>query len=116
MPDVLIVADTIRSPELRHEIPLAVPDPFLYAEVGGKRSVVVSSLEAGRIRELGSDVEVLTLEDAGLDELLRRGLDSYEVEWEVSLYACRNLGLAARSRQADSRSATPTICARKASS
>ncbi len=94
MPDVLIVADTIRSPELRHEIPLAVPDPFLYAEVDGKRSVVVSSLEAGRIRELGSDVEVLTLEDAGLDELLRRGLDSYEVERELSLYACRNLGLA----------------------
>ena len=32
MPDVLIVADTIRSPELRHEVPLPVPDPFLYAE------------------------------------------------------------------------------------
>ena len=54
MPDVLIVADTIRSPELRHEVPLAVPDPFLYAEVGGKRIVVVSTLEAGRIRELGT--------------------------------------------------------------
>ena len=80
MPDVLIVADTIRSPELRHEVPLAVPDPFLYAEVGGKRSVVVSSLEAGRIRDLGTDLEVLTLEDAGIDELLKRGLDSYAVD------------------------------------
>ena len=66
MPDVLIVADTVRSPELRHEVPLTVPDPFLYAEVGGKRSVVVSSLEAGRIRDLATDLEVLTLEDAGL--------------------------------------------------
>ena len=61
MPDVLIVADTIRSPELRHEVPLPVPDPFLYAEAGGKRSVVVSSLEAGRIRALGTGLEVLTL-------------------------------------------------------
>ena len=94
MPDVLIVADTVRSPELRHEVPLAVPDPFLYAEVGGKRSVVVSSLEAGRIRELGTDLEVLTLEDVGIDELLKRGLDTYAVDRELSLSACRTLGLA----------------------
>ncbi len=93
MPDVLIVADTIRSPELRHEVPLAVPDPFLYAEVSGKRSVVVSSLEAGRIRDLGTDLQVLTLEDAGLDGLLKRGLDSYAVEQELHLNACRTLGL-----------------------
>jgi Xaa-Pro aminopeptidase len=93
MPDVLIVADTIRSPELRHEVPLAVPDPFLYAEVGGKRAVVVSSLEAGRIRDLGTGLEVLTLEDVGMDELLRSGLDSYALERELNLRACRHLGL-----------------------
>jgi Xaa-Pro aminopeptidase len=93
MPDVLIVADTVRSPELRHEVPLAVPDPFLYAEVGGKRSVVVSVLEAGRIRELGTDVDVLALEDIGVDELLKRGLDSYALNNEVNLAACRHLGL-----------------------
>jgi Xaa-Pro aminopeptidase len=93
MPDVLIVADTVRSPELRHEVPLAVPDPFLYAEVGGKRSVVVSVLEAGRIRDLGSDLGVLTLEDVGLDELVKRGLDPYELELELHLQACRQLGL-----------------------
>jgi Xaa-Pro aminopeptidase len=93
MPDVLIVADTIRSPELRHEVPLAAPDPFLYAEVGGRRSVVVSSLEAGRIRELGAGLEVLTLEDVGLDELLKRGLDLYAFEQELTLTACRQLGL-----------------------
>jgi hypothetical protein len=28
MPDVLIAADTIRSAELRHEVPLTVPDAF----------------------------------------------------------------------------------------
>ena len=93
MHDVLIVADTVRSPELRHEVPLAVPDPFFYAEVGGKRTVVVSSLEAGRVRELGLDLEVLTLEDAGIDDLLKRGLDNYEVELELHLSACRRLGL-----------------------
>ena len=93
MPDVLIVADTVRSPELRHEVPLAVPDPFLYAEVGGKRSVVVGSLESGRIEELGTGLEVLTYEDVGIDELLRRGLDFYAHTQEMHLLACRRLGV-----------------------
>jgi Xaa-Pro aminopeptidase len=93
MPDVLIVADTIRTPELRHEVPLAVPDPFLYAEVDGKRSVVVTSFEAERIRELDAGLEVLALEDVGLDGLLKRGLDAYALERELHLTACRRLGL-----------------------
>jgi Xaa-Pro aminopeptidase len=93
VPDVLIVADTVRSPELRHEVPLAVPDPFLYAEVDAKRSVVVSSLEAGRIDALGIGLQVLTLEDVGIDELLKRGLDPYEVDLELTLQASRRLGL-----------------------
>ena len=93
MTDVLIVADTLRSPELRHEVPLAVPDQFLYAEVGGTRTVVISSLEAGRVAEIGNGLEVLTLEDVGIDELLKRDLDSYEVERELHLNAVRRLGL-----------------------
>ncbi|NUT56259.1 MAG: aminopeptidase P family protein [Thermoleophilia bacterium] len=95
MPDVLIIADTIRSPELRHEVPLAVPDPFFYAEVSGTRSVVVSSLESGRIADLGTDLQVLTYEDAGIDELLKRGLDTYALNRELYLGACRQLGLEA---------------------
>src|SRR5687768_15613174 len=93
MPDVVILADTVRSPELRHEVPLAVPDPFLYAEIGGRRSVVVSSLEASRIEELGTGLEVVTWEEAGNDELLKRGLDPYAHERELWLNGCRQLGL-----------------------
>ena len=93
MSDVLIIGDTIRSPELRHEVPLAVPDAFLYAEVGGKRSVVISSLEASRVEELGTDLQVLTYEEVGVDELLKRGLDVYELAREMHLAACRALGL-----------------------
>ena len=93
MPDVLIVADTVRSPDLRHEVPLAVPDSFLYAEVGGRKTVVVSSLEASRIEELGIGLEVVMLEDVGMDDLVKRGVDTYEVDREISLNACRRLGL-----------------------
>jgi Xaa-Pro aminopeptidase len=95
MPDVLLIADTIRSPELRHEVPLAVSDPFFYAEVGVKRTVVVSSLESGRIADLGTDLEVLTYEDAGIDELLKQGLDTYALNRELYLGACRRLGVEA---------------------
>jgi Xaa-Pro aminopeptidase len=95
MPDVLIVADTIRSPELRHEVPLAVPDPFLYAEVGGKRSVMISSLEASRVADLGLGLEVLTYEDVGSDALLKQGLDAYEFDLALVLNACRQLGVGA---------------------
>jgi len=37
VPDVLIFADTETSAEMRHEVPITVPDPFLYAEKDGKR-------------------------------------------------------------------------------
>ena len=50
--NVLMFADTVRSPELRHEIPHTVADPFLYGEVEGRRFVVVRSLEAARMSEI----------------------------------------------------------------
>jgi len=93
MTDVLIVGDTMRSPELRHEVPLAIPDPLLYAEVGGSRSVVVSSLEAGRVRDLGTDLQVHAFEEVGMDELLKQGLDTYALERELWLNAARRFGV-----------------------
>ena len=38
MTDVLIVGDTERVPEMRHEVPLMIPDPFFYAERDGAGS------------------------------------------------------------------------------
>ena len=45
MSDILIIGDTFRCPELRHEIPLGVPDPFVYLEHDGARHVYVGSRE-----------------------------------------------------------------------
>ena len=91
--DVLIYADSLRSPEMRHEVPLAVPDPFLYAEHDGKGSVVASSFELGRISEVAPQLEVLPLEEFGLDELYAQGLTRDEIELEVVLRAARRFGL-----------------------
>jgi Xaa-Pro aminopeptidase len=93
MPDVLIFGDTIRHPALRHEIPLVVPDPFLYAEVGGDRHVVVSSLEISRIAELDGGLRIHPYEEFGYDDLVQSGLERGEVGLQLMVRACRALGV-----------------------
>src|SRR5215211_7539250 len=92
MPDVLIHGDTIRSPELRHEVPIAVPDPVLYAERNGSRHVVVSALEYERARAVDG-LEAHALEDFGIDDLIAQGMHRDEAELEVYVRACRELGI-----------------------
>jgi Xaa-Pro aminopeptidase len=92
MPDVLIYADTFRSPELRHEVPLGVPDPFLYAEKDGARHLVVNSMEAVRLAELDS-FRLHLWEELGIDELRASGLRIPEIRRELHLRGVKELGL-----------------------
>ena len=73
MPDVLMFADTFRSPELRHEVPLGIPDPFLYAERDGVKHIQISSMEVPRLAALGL-FELHPSEEFGVDELIASGL------------------------------------------
>ena len=68
MPDVLIFADSVVSPEMRHEVPVLVPDPFLYAE---KEDGRVEKVDRGVIqyRGLGHPRNLTAL--AGLRPLKR---------------------------------------------
>jgi len=91
--DVLIYADSLRSPEMRHEVPLAVPDPFLYAERDGSRHVVASSFELDRMKAVAPDLELMPYEEFGLDELYAQGLSRDEIELEVVLRAVRRFGI-----------------------
>ena len=92
MPDVLVYADTFRSPELRHEEPLGVPDPFLYAEKDGARHLVVSSMEAPRLADAGS-YEIRLWEELGIDELRASGRRLPEIRRELQLRAVKELGV-----------------------
>lgn len=92
MPDVLIYADTFRTPELRHEVPLGVPDPFLYAETGGKRHIAIGSMEIPRLAALGM-FELHPSEEFGIDELISSGLSYPEVRAEVVVRAVKALGV-----------------------
>ena len=93
MADVLIYADSLRSPEMRHEVPLPVPDAFLYVERDGERRVVASSIELERIAEVAPEVETLPLEEFGIDELYAKGLSREDIELEVILRAARRFGI-----------------------
>jgi Xaa-Pro aminopeptidase len=91
--NVLMFADTVRSPELRHEIPHTVADPFLYGEVEGRRFVVVRSLEAARMSEI-PDLEVVPHEALGYDELLAQGRSTGDVMLEIARRGCERFGVA----------------------
>jgi Xaa-Pro aminopeptidase len=89
---VLIYADSFRSADMRHAVPLGVPDPFLYAEENGSRHVFASSMEATRLRELGL-FEVHVHEELGFDELMESGVDYRELDAQLALRAVASLGL-----------------------
>lgn len=93
MPAVLIVGDTVCSPELRHEVPLAIGDPFVYAERNGSRYVAVYSMEAPRIAALGMGLDVVPFEELGIDELIARGLSREERFCELVHRACERFGI-----------------------
>lgn len=93
MASVLIYADTIRSPELRHEVPAEIMDPFLYAEVDGHRYAVVSHLEVQTVSDAAPDVEVIQPEQLGWDELVERHPDWEDAEQELVVRACRRMGI-----------------------
>ena len=93
MSSVLIFADTTRSPELRHEVPAEIMDPFLYAEVDGHRYAVISRLETHTVRDGAPDVEVIEPEQLGWDDLVERNPDTEDAEQELVVRACRRMGI-----------------------
>jgi Xaa-Pro aminopeptidase len=93
VPDVLIYGDTIRSPELRHEVGVAIADAFLYAEKSDRRVVVLHSLEIPRVRDEAPELEIVPLEQLGADELFADGKQGWEIELEIAVRACHELGI-----------------------
>ncbi len=93
MTDLLIVGDTDRSAELRHEIPIHIGDPFLYAEVDGRRVAVVWSVEGDRIAAVDPTIEIVPSEMFPSDELYRAGVDYYEVLPTLTVQMVESLGV-----------------------
>jgi len=93
MPEYLIYGDTIRSPAMRHEVPLGIGDPFLYLETDGRRVVVTNALEDDRIAQAAPDLERILADELGLDELIAQGLQREVVYREVFARAVDRVGI-----------------------
>ncbi len=78
---------------MRHEVPIGIPDPFLYVERNGSRHVVVTSFELDRVREIHGGLEAHPYEEFGYDELIAQGLPLEEVYLGVTVNACKALGV-----------------------
>lgn len=93
MPDALVHGDTLRCAEMRHEVPLGIPDPFLFAEFDGRRTVVLPAMEAVRVRELGTDLDVRTYVEFGADEIRKTSADTYDFARRLSAKIVEGLGI-----------------------
>jgi Xaa-Pro aminopeptidase len=91
--DILIVGDTHRSAELRHEIPVDIIDSFLYAEVGGRRVAIVWSIEGDRLEAVDPSIEILHVETFPTDDLIRAGVDLYDIAPTNTVRMVEALGL-----------------------
>lgn len=92
MPDVLIYAGT-NDPFMRHEVPIGIPDPFLYVEAGGGRHVVLTSFEVDRVKAIPGGPEPHPYEEFDLDALIETGITREEVYIAVAVNACKAFGV-----------------------
>ncbi len=92
MSDILIYADSMHGAEMRHEVPVPIPDPFLYLERDGTRHAVLTSFEVSRVEPIG--VKAHPYEEFGYDELIEQGLPRHQVLMETMVKAVQELGVA----------------------
>jgi Xaa-Pro aminopeptidase len=87
---IVIFADSRRSATMRHAVPVSIGDPFLYAEVGGKRHVVVRSHEVPHVSRLDA-VEVHSWEAFGLDQLVSDGIEREQATRQLAADVLQSL-------------------------
>jgi Xaa-Pro aminopeptidase len=93
MPDIVILGDTIRSPEMRRELPLAMVDPAIYIERNGTRKAWVTGFELERVAGFGT-LESAGLEELGLDALSAQGISHQDAMHRYAVVrACQAAGV-----------------------
>jgi len=83
MSALLLYGDTERNATVRHEIPVAIGDPLLFAELDGRSVVLTSRLERERVAAAMPHVEILDFFEHGFKELLESGRSRSDAELEV---------------------------------
>lgn len=92
---LLLYGDTERSPAMRHEVPIGIGDPMLFADIDGRRAILTSWLERDRIAAVLPDAEILDFMKLGMRTLVEQGMTRLEAEREVMLRAVKQLEITA---------------------
>jgi Xaa-Pro aminopeptidase len=82
--DFLFYGDTERSYAMRHELPVAIGDPFLLGIVDGQLHVAVSFLDRSRVAAAVPDAVLHDFNDLGFGELRMSGRGWFEIELELA--------------------------------
>ncbi|MGZ4171742.1 MAG: M24 family metallopeptidase [Solirubrobacteraceae bacterium] len=93
MSTLLLYGDTERSPAMRHEIPLAIGDGMLFAELDGRTAILTSWLERDRIVAVLPDAEILDFVELGMRAFVEQGMTRLEAEREVIARAVKQLAI-----------------------
>jgi Xaa-Pro aminopeptidase len=93
MRGLLLAGDTERSAALRHEIPVGIGDPLLFAEAEGRRYVLTTFLESKRVQHELPDAQVLDYFELGYKELVENGMTMHEAGRRIELEAVRRIGI-----------------------
>jgi Xaa-Pro aminopeptidase len=94
MPTLLLFGDTERSAAMRHEVPIAILDPFLFADVEGRSAVLTTRLDRDRIAGALPGAELFDMFELGLKELIvQDGHSRTDAIREVVTRAVRRLGV-----------------------
>jgi Xaa-Pro aminopeptidase len=92
MADALLYGDTVRSAELRHEVPVPIVDPFVYVERGGRRVAVVTPMEIARIHETtNGSLELMPFDRFGWDDIVRTAANTDAAHLELVSRVCSEL-------------------------
>jgi Xaa-Pro aminopeptidase len=90
---LLLYGDTERSASLRHEIPIPIGDPFLFAEADGRTYILTTRLETGRLARALPEAQVFDYFELGYKELVEGGLSRAEASREIEARAVKEIGI-----------------------
>ena len=93
MRGLLLYGDTERSASLRHEIPIPIGDPFLFAEADGQTYILTSRLETGRLARALPEAKLFDYFELGYKELVEGGLSRAEAAREIEARTVKQIGI-----------------------
>jgi Xaa-Pro aminopeptidase len=73
MGDLILEGDCARSSALRHEVPVAIGDPFLLVQSEGRLHLLTNALERERMAKARPDAVLTDIDELGRRELQEQG-------------------------------------------